>query len=64
MVQAPAPSVDNFRQRSDEFAEKARRAQSPESQKAFEDLAEMYRQMAESIEHLDELWRTMREAKL
>jgi len=64
MVQAPAPSVENFRKRSVEFAEKARHAQSPESQRAFEDLAEMYRQMALSIEHLDELWRTMREAKL
>jgi hypothetical protein len=64
VVHAPEPSVEIFRQRSVEFAEKARRAQSPESQKAFEDLAEMYRQMAESIEHLDELWRSMREAKL
>jgi hypothetical protein len=64
MVQAPAPSVEEFRQCSVEFAEKARHAQSPESQKACEDLAEIYRQMAQSIEHLDELWKTMRSAKL
>ncbi|HLW93077.1 MAG TPA: hypothetical protein VKS78_17485 [Roseiarcus sp.] len=63
-MEKPAPysaQIDQLRRRSAEFRAKAQKAETPTSRQAYQELAKMYEQMADSVADLEALWVMMRE---
>jgi hypothetical protein len=53
--------VEDLRELSADLFRKAGEAQTPKARQSFEDLASLYRQMAESLSELETLWKAAQE---